>query len=210
MIIDLHIHTYFSACSLIEIPQLIRKARELGLDGICITDHDTIASKFVIEHCVDKAGISVIVGMEYTTTQGDFLVFGPVEQIPQNLEASGLYQWLKKEGGIAIPAHPFRKVRGTDISVLRSSSIIEGLNGRNLPSENEICQNWLKDLGRGVKVIGGSDAHTLNEVGTITTVFKNNIYSSEDLIRELSYGSFSLQESPLQMITPCYTQLQKS
>ncbi len=197
MIVDLHIHTYFSACSVIEIPQLLRKAREIGLDGICITDHDTIASKFIVENCAVKTGISVIIGMEYTTTRGDFLVFGPVEQIPQNLEASGLYRWLQKEGGIAIPAHPFRTSRPADVSILQLSEIIEGVNGRNSQSENEACKDWVKRQGNGIKEIGGSDAHTIEEIGKVVTVFENSIYTSQDLIRELKGGNYSIAPFPL-------------
>lgn len=197
MIIDLHIHTYFSSCSVIEIPQLLKKAREIGLDGICITDHDTIASKFIVENCADKAGISVIIGMEYTTTQGDFLVFGPVEQIPQNLDASGLYRWLQREGGIAIPAHPFRTSRRADVDILRLSEIIEVVNGRNSQFENEACKNWVKRQGNGIKEIGGSDAHTIEEIGKVATVFKNSIYTSQDLIRELKCGNYFISSFPM-------------
>jgi len=167
---------------------------EIGLDGICITDHDTVSSKNIIENSVDSFGICVIVGIEYTTTKGDFLVFGPVEYIPKGLDAENLLRWINKEGGVAIPAHPFREDRPVDINILGSSKVIEGLNGRNKPHENELCNKWLDRRGNGMKIIGGSDAHTIEEVGRIVTVFKKNIYSIEDLIEELRYGHYCPQQ----------------
>ena len=59
-------------------------------------------------------GLCVIVGMEYTTSKGDFLVFGPAEYVPEGMDAEDLIGWVRKEGGVAIPAHPFRQSRPTD------------------------------------------------------------------------------------------------
>jgi predicted metal-dependent phosphoesterase TrpH len=197
MIIDMHIHTRFSPCSSIRIRQLVRKAQERELDGVCITDHDTIDSLSFFKNQPEVSGICIIVGIEYTTQKGDFLVFGPIEQIPKCMDAKNLLKWVQKEGGVAIPAHPFRKDRPVDPNILRNSKIIEGLNGRNLTSENKLCREWILKNTNGVKTIGGSDAHTLDEVGRIVTVFEKNIYSVEDLINELQYGNYSpLQRYP--------------
>ncbi len=190
----MHIHTRFSPCSNIKIRQLVLKAQERGLDGVCVTDHDTINSLALFKNQPEVSEICVIVGIEYTTKKGDFLVFGPVEQIPKYMDAKNLMKWVQKEGGVAIPAHPFRKDRPVDPSILRNSKIIEGLNGRNLPSENELCKEWILKNTNGVKIIGGSDAHTLAEVGQIVTVFEKNIYSVEDLIDELRHGHYIPQQ----------------
>jgi hypothetical protein len=194
MVIDMHIHTQFSPCSNIRIRQLVRRAQERGLDGFCVTDHDTIDSLSLFKNQPEVRGICIIVGIEYTTQKGDFLVFGPIEQIPKCMDAKNLLKWVQKEGGVAIPAHPFRKDRPVDPNILRNSKIIEGLNGRNLPSENELCKEWILKNTNGVKIIGGSDAHTLAEVGRIVTVFEKNIYCAEDLIEELQYGHYFPQQ----------------
>ena len=191
MLIDMHIHTHFSSCSIIEIPQLLQRARKVGLDGICITDHNTIASQNAFEKIDDYSGLFVIVGVEYTTSNGDFLVFGPVDYIPEKMDTKNLFKWVQKEGGVAIAAHPFRKERPVDPYVLPLSNIIESVNGRNNSAENEMCKNWIKKCGNEVKEIGGSDAHTLEEVGRVVTVFKKNIYTMDDLIRELLIGYYS-------------------
>jgi predicted metal-dependent phosphoesterase TrpH len=197
MLIDMHIHTHFSPCSIIKIPQLLQRAKTVGIDGVCITDHNTIASKSVFEKIADNSGICVIVGIEYTTSKGDFLIFGSVDHIPAKMDAKNLLKWVQKEGNVAIAAHPFRKDRPFDTGLLQSLKIIEGLNGRNKPHENELCKNWLQKHGEGMKEIGGSDAHTLEEVGQVVTVFKKNIYNMDALLRELLYGNYSpLKRNP--------------
>lgn len=187
----MHIHTRFSPCSIIRIAHLLEKARTLNLDGICITDHDTSDSLSVFKNISAHHKICIIVGLEYTTGKGDFLVFGPVEHIPKGMSAERLIEWSKKEGAVAIPAHPFRQSRPADLNILKISDIIEGVNGRNHPHENSLCRRWLKEQGNGKKEIGGSDAHTLDEVGRIVTVFHKNIYTVEDLLKELIAGKYS-------------------
>ncbi len=130
-------------------------------------------------------------GWKYTTTEADFLVFCPSNNMPRGLNASELTSYVIKQGGIAIPAHPFRKNRSASRAVLESAHIIEAINGRCSKDEYELSKNWIRSRGNGAKGIGGSDAHTLDEVGRIVTIFEKNIYSCEDLIRELYSGTFS-------------------
>jgi predicted metal-dependent phosphoesterase TrpH len=191
----MHIHTRFSPCSVIKVRQLVKKMHEKGLDGVCITDHDTTGSLSVLRNNSGTSGICIIVGIEYTTQKGDFLIFGPVEQIPKCMDAENLLEWVRKEGGVAIPAHPFRRSRPADVEILRSFDIIEVLNGRNLPSENDSCKDWLSTNGNGKRVTGGSDAHTLDEIGRVVTVFEKNIYRVEDLIHELRFGKYSPRQT---------------
>jgi hypothetical protein len=194
MLIDMHIHTHFSPCSVIKIPQLLQRAQRVGLDGICITDHNTAASKSVFEKIADNKGLCVIVGIEYTTSHGDFLIFGSVDHIPAKMDAKNLLNWAQKEGSVAIAAHPFRRDRPVNPYVLPLSKIMESVNGRNDPAENEMCKNWIRKHGDEVKEIGGSDAHTVEEIGQVVTVFKKHIYGMDDLIRELLYGNYSPQK----------------
>jgi predicted metal-dependent phosphoesterase TrpH len=194
MLIDMHIHTRFSPCSIIRVRQLPRKLRDAGIDGACITDHDTTAARSLLKGLTDISGLCIIVGIEYTTTQGDFLIFGPVDNIRRGMDAKTLFGWIKREGGVAIPAHPFRRSRPADPDILHFFDIIEALNGRNLASENDLCAHWIASHGNSKKRIGGSDAHTLDEIGRIVTIFDKNIYTSDDLIRELLCGQYTIRQ----------------
>jgi len=194
MRIDMHIHTRFSPCSKIRVRQIPRKIQETCIDGVCITDHNTTASRSLLKDISHVSGLSIIVGLEYAAAQGDFLIFGPVEYIPESMDAKTLVKWVKKEGGVAIPAHPFRRSRPADPRILPFFDIIEVLNGRNQTYENDLCMQWIETNGNNKKCIGGSDAHTLDEIGRIVTVFDKDIYTSEDLIRELREGDYTIQQ----------------
>jgi predicted metal-dependent phosphoesterase TrpH len=190
MIIDMHIHTTLSPCSVININELLQRARFIGLDGICITDHDTTDARFQLNNINDKSGLCVIIGMEYTTSEGDFLIFGNCFDLPKGLNAWDLNNHMKKRGGIVIPCHPYRKSRPTNYHILETSTVVEVINGRNNHYENELSKSWLASRNGGTKGIGGSDAHTINEIGRVVTVFERNIYSVDDLIRELYSGHY--------------------
>lgn len=194
MRIDMHIHTRFSPCSKIRVRQIPRKIQEACIDGVCITDHNTTASRSLLKGISHVSGLSIIVGLEYATAQGDFLIFGPDEYIPEGMDAKTLLKWVKKEGGVAIPAHPFRRSRPADPRILPFFDIIEVLNGRNQTYENDLCMQWIETNGNSKKCIGGSDAHTLDEIGRIVTVFDKDIYTSDDLIRELREGDYTIQQ----------------
>ena len=50
MKIDLHLHTlYGSACAYMDPDQLIQQAKSIGLDGVCITEHNQIWNSEAVE-----------------------------------------------------------------------------------------------------------------------------------------------------------------
>ncbi len=70
---DLHVHTMASDGG--HAPGgIVAMARELGLRGLAITDHDSIASVAEANGAGRKAGIWVIPGVELTTTEGRHLL----------------------------------------------------------------------------------------------------------------------------------------
>ena len=188
---DLHIHTEISACSNLPVSDLLAVARQRGLDGICITDHDTTEVRKHIREGIQPDGLCVIVGMEYETPDGDFLIFGPTEEIEIGLSAPQMLDKLHRRGGVAIAAHPQRNWRPTQEYVVRDGhcTIIETLNGRNGDLENLRSLFWC-DKYR-VKATGGSDAHTVGEIGKIVTEFQRPIKSRQELIQALKNGEYS-------------------
>ena len=185
MLFDLHVHTDLSPCSRMAIRDILDRAKIRGLDGVCITDHDTMDIRYQLSEGVQENGICVLFGMEYTTAQGDFLLFGPFEDLPTKLPTDVLLKTVRNSGGVAVAAHPFRRHRSTAEKVIRSGlcRAVESLNGRNSMTENAAVDRWLAryDLVR----CGGSDAHTPNEVGRFATRFFNPVLSCADLIRAL-------------------------
>jgi len=69
--LDLHIHTVVSACAEIEMipPLIVRRACELGLDLIAITDHNTAGNVEAVQEAARGTALKVLPGMEVQTSE---------------------------------------------------------------------------------------------------------------------------------------------
>lgn len=190
MLFDMHIHTKFSPCSGFCLEQVLDRARQLGLDGVCITDHHSRAAARVVAEGPQADGLVVLVGQEYATDQGDFLVFGPLPELAPGMPAPQLLEMAAHAGGVAIGAHPFRQGRGLDPGLMAGGLLrfIESINGRNSAEDNNRANQWGRVNGLGL--VGGSDAHTAAELGSVVTEFKHAISNQDDLVRALKSGEF--------------------
>jgi len=185
MVFDLHVHSSLSPCSRLSLDEILNKAKSRGLDGVCITDHDTMDARHLISEGLQANGLCVIIGQEYTTPQGDFLLFGPFELLPPGLSATRVLNHVRSTGGAAIAAHPFRLQRPVAEEIVSSGlcRIIEAINGRNTALENSQTATWLERYP--VCSVGGSDAHTLDELGRVPVWIDMPILSRSDLIQAL-------------------------
>ena len=188
MLFDLHVHSSMSPCSNLSLHDIIHQAPEKGLDGVCITDHDTMAAGQLLAEGVQDNGLVVIIGQEYTTRQGDFLLFGPYENLPLGLSAAEVLGHVQATGGAAVGAHPFRNGRGVGRDLIRSGlcPIIEQENGRNTTWENAQTQTWLTRYP--LIPVAGSDAHSLEELGRFPVRFPSQIHSRMNLVSALISG----------------------
>ena len=201
MLLDLHIHTTLSPCSQLNVEDAITRAKARGLDGICITDHNTMGVRHLLSEGVQDNGLCVLFGMEYFTAQGDFLLFGPFETLQPDLPADLLLNIVAQSGGVAVAAHPFRRGRSLDRRIIEQGrcGAVESLNGRNTPSENSAVKQWRQHFD--LIECGGSDAHTIEEVATFATRFFAPVRTRSDLIHLLKNN---LCQPETCMDTPAY------
>lgn len=190
MIIDLHFHTLqYSPCSHIDMEEGIRQAKDIGLDGICITDHDNNEAKRYVKELENKYGLVVIAGVEILTYEGDILCFG-IDKVPEKkLHAQELIDLVNEKGGVTISAHPFRnngRGLGNKINDVRGLSAVEIFNG-NTSYENNLKANKFVNI-LNIPYVGASDAHQLQNIGKYATKFLDNITNENDLIRAIKYG----------------------
>jgi len=202
MYIDLHIHTApLSACSYIDPRELIQEARRLQLDGICLTEHQVVWDPAEVGKLADEAGIHIFRGNEFTTNQGDILVFGFYEDIKELMMIQDLRDKVTAAGGYMIAAHPFRGFKTFGIGqlqmtvdqackrkVLEFVDAVEIGNGKLSPDENEMARKVAENLG--LPGTGGSDAHRVDEIATWVTVFEKDIEDENELLQELHAGRF--------------------
>ena len=203
MRIDLHIHTSpRSACSYIDPHELIQEAQRLKLDGICLTEHQVLWDSGDVAELAREGGIKIFRGNEFTTNQGDILVFGLYKDIKELLMIQELREEVKAAGGFMIVAHPFRGFKTFGIGqlqmtvehackrkVLEFVDAIEVGNGKLSPDENDMARKVSEKLE--LPGTGGSDAHRVDEVGKWLTVFEKDIQDENQLVAELHAGRFT-------------------
>jgi PHP family Zn ribbon phosphoesterase len=68
---DLHIHSTLSPCAALEMSPaaIVRRARELALDVIAVTDHNSVENGFTAARLGEKVGVKVLLGMEAQTRE---------------------------------------------------------------------------------------------------------------------------------------------
>ena len=191
MIIDTHMHCLEgSDDSHVSILEIVNKAKEKGLDGICITDHDSIRAKDIAYKVAKETGFNIFVGCEILTFEGDMVVFG-LDEIPkEKMHAQDFLDLVQKKNGISISAHPFRENNrgiGNSIKDLKGLSGIEGFNGNTKAYNNLRACAIAMELN--IPIFGASDCHHAHEVGKYATVFPDGIKNEKDLIEAIKSGN---------------------
>ncbi|QGY41695.1 PHP domain-containing protein [Pseudodesulfovibrio cashew] len=188
MLIDLHVHSDNSPCSCMSVAEILAEARSMGLDGVCVTDHDSLAVLAQIEEGFQPDGLLLLVGMEYSTPQGDYLVYGDVRSLPSGMDAYGLFSAIKERDCAVVAAHPFRAWRPSDIACVTCENVaaIEVRNGRNSLRDDRLAEKHAAI--NGLPRVAGSDAHCIHELGCFPTRFTVPVTSSSDLVRALKNG----------------------
>lgn len=72
---DLHVHTKYSKDSLLNPKTVLKIAKKKGLNGIAITDYNTIKGALATQKINDDENFTVIVGSEIKTEYGDTIGF---------------------------------------------------------------------------------------------------------------------------------------
>jgi len=192
MIIDLHFHTdRYSSCSRIALEEGVARAASMGLDAICLTEHDTFHGYGNLSGLEKRYGIRIFSGVEIYSAQGDILCFGLDRIPPERTDAAELVARLAERGGASIAAHPFRdNGRGVKdlIASLPGLTAVEGWNG-NTSLEDNLRALEMAAL-QGIPVIGASDCHHLERIGCYATEFPVMIKTDRDLIDALRNGDF--------------------
>jgi hypothetical protein len=202
LIIDLHVHTkVFSSDSSLDPEEAIQEAKGIGLDGICFTEHNKAWEAEQIHRYSSRWNFPVLCGVEVDTIEGHVLVFGLNRDFGGVIRVHELREWVNEAGGVMIVVHPFKGFRVFGFSdlqlspeqaskrpIFQSVDAIEAFSGRTMEKESNLAQEVSRQLG--LKVVGGSDAHSVSEIGRCVTIFDNNIDSEAELITELKAGRF--------------------
>ena len=190
MLIDIHIHTReYSSCSNIDLETAVIRSKAIGLDGMCITDHENLGIADKATYLSHRYNYLIIVGAEILTYEGDLLVFG-LNVLPQEKQhAQNLVDLVAANGGVSIAAHPFRdngRGMGEHIRSLKGAQGIEAFNGNTGPDENYRAYTMGRELG--IPCLAGSDSHDIGQIGKYVTSFSHPIGSLGDFITAIKGG----------------------
>ena len=207
MIVDLHVHTKLSSDSNVTAEQYLElaAAHQPKLGALCITEHRLYPTDAELDSqyaaLAEKFGIAIFKGIEADTDLGHLLLFGITAETMRRfdlksrmLKSEHLIDVIHGEGGVAIPAHPFRDSgygnRLDGLLARHGSAVgaIEVLNGQNSEHENERAQDAALKLG--LTAVGGSDAHfaTTRWFLTCATELEREVKTVEELCVEIRAG----------------------
>ncbi len=200
--IDLHLHTTRgSADSNLAPADLIVRARAIGISAVCITEHDNAWSLKEIEAPAAESGVVFLRGMEVTTEMGHIGVFGLSEYVGGIYKLRELRKVVDHLGGVMIANHPFRykldprfsfinpdhqaidpsrPETAAKLEIFEVCDAVETLNGACSEEENLFALRVARHLG--LAEVAGSDSHSKNSVGCVTTLLDEPIKSERDLI----------------------------
>ena len=205
MKLDLHVHTNWGSSDSGLSPQdLVRQAKQVGLDGVCVTEHGTVWDRFQLERFAKEHEFIIIPGMEVATEVGHITTFGLEEYGGGIHRAETLRRAVTAADGFMIAAHPFRrmfdnpKVSGwpqvysideaAELPLFKLVDEMEVVNGANNAKENLFALEVARKLGK--TGVGGSDSHSVNGLGAGGIVLERTVTTVEEFIEEMRSGRY--------------------
>ena len=166
-----------------------RRRATAGLTHLAITDHDRIDVALEARELA-PAGLTIIVGEEVKTLDGDLICVFLERAIPPGLSAVETIAAAREQGGLVGIPHPFDRMRG---SLLRDASMaslaplvdwVETHNARVVGHGNEDAQAFAVE--HGLPGIAVSDAHSIMEVGVAYTALDGDPSTPAGLLAALA------------------------
>ncbi len=206
--IDMHTHPFSMDSEVKSVPDFLRMAKSRRLDAVIATDHHSYgASREMGRYSgfANDCGLRLFRGIEITTDIGHLLAYGVRDDRWQGCSHDGsrykgreLVKILNGEGAFVAAAHPtarkgiLRHMSEEQIALMEEIGALEIFNGVLYASRDAAVEDSYHKIcsTRKIGAIGGSDAHTIGQVGSAFTVFSREIRTIEDLVAELRNGMY--------------------
>jgi hypothetical protein len=168
---------------------MLERAREIGLDGLVITEHDWLWTEEELDELRTAApGLVILSGIEVSAAEGHFLVYGVRDPfaLPRGIGVAELCREAHRQGGAVVAAHPYRWGQPFD-EILRDKR--PDLDGLELMSSNmdAECRQRAAEAQERLRLagLGNSDAHRVETLGFCYTEFASPLRDSRDLVEAL-------------------------
>lgn len=168
--IDIHVHTKYSFDAFITPRELAFYAKKRGLDGVAITDHNTIDG---LREFTKIKSLLIIPGVEITTSQGHVLAINITNTAKADLSFAETIDQIHDAGGLAIVAHPtafFKVILEEELD--QDFDAMEVINSSAVPFSFSVRKNRKMAAKFNFPQTGGSDAHYAPEIGMAYNVIE--------------------------------------
>lgn len=214
---ETHLHTREgSACSSAAAEDMARAHKELGYDGIFVTNHffngntsvprDLPWEQRIELYCEgyeiakrtgDKIGLKVFFGLEYCVNWADLLIYNMEKQwllenekLLMHTDEREFFRTVRAQGGFIIHAHPFRGDPYIHHISLYPEDIdgVEVINASHSPDNSYNSRAEIYADMFGFKKTGGSDSHHLDKLFGGGILVPRPINSPTDYLEMLRAG----------------------
>jgi predicted metal-dependent phosphoesterase TrpH len=196
---DLHIHTIYSFDGTASVPAVLKRAKQVGLDVIAITDHHDVAGALKALELAPNYGIEVIPGIEITTAEGDLLALNITQKFERGVPLIETILKVGELGGFCIAPHPM--TGGIGMKSLGAYSILKALRdpdvariliaieSYNATTIDKMGNHYARILGNRLNItqIASSDAHVIQAIGLAMTEFDG--HTARELKKALLTGN---------------------
>jgi predicted metal-dependent phosphoesterase TrpH len=164
--LDLHVHTCYSHDAITTLKQVVAFAKKRGLDGVAITDHNTVKGALKLK----TRDIIVVPGIEVSTLNGHLLGLNVTTPIPAKLGIEETIRLIHEAGGIAVAPHPTTFYKSPPSRRVSSYDAVEVMNASSVPFPIFTYFSKRFAAGLGLPQTGGSDSHYAPEIGAAYTI----------------------------------------
>lgn len=167
---------------------VVAAAARRGLTHLAITDHDRLDGALAARDAAPE-GLTVLVGEEIRTRDGDLIAVFLTEAVRPGLSATETIAAVREQGGLVGIPHPYDRFRGSlskgtstgGLEELAASvDWIEAWNARLLMGDGNARGAALAVMA-GIPGVAVSDAHATLEVGVAYTAVRGDPSTAEGL-----------------------------
>lgn len=204
MLIDLHVQSHYSRRGKLDPDDIVRRAKDIGLNGVCFTEDQPIEKYQELQALATDHDFPVFIGRTVFTEKGHLLFIPRNSEhvtkhgvFPHNVddETPLSYEKVAERAqeleGALVAAHPYKlqipNPMGDRLFDMEGLSAIEVRNGS--------CKSLINDFAleasfhlRIPGVAGSNTCETLNELGTAASLFCQELKSQEDLVDAIQTG----------------------
>ena len=147
--VDCHLHTVASGDAVLTLEKLAERAKQTGLDVVCITDHNVTSA--AVRATERDLGVRVVVGEEIRTPDGDVIGLFLTERIPYVLPLAEVIGRIRAQRALVYVPHPFDLARsslGRVLPGLCAAGAVDIIEVFNAKISDQALNDQAADLAR--------------------------------------------------------------